>query len=252
MKIGICKLCDLEKELKRSHVIGRAVFKKALKGANYALRLDKQHNKVVKDQDQWATYMLCGDCEHKLNSKYEDYSLKILRNNLKAVKHKKRDSHYEIQGVDQKRLILYFLSIMWRGTESNHEVFKNLKVFDVAPAAKNFFKECIKSERVFLTEYYDIKISKLVSSITSLKNQELDFITDIHCSIDDNKRVRFLTIFEGYRFEFFFHTDLSQFVSGLGVLKKNKRILKMPYIDVFSIPEFRKSLLDMLESQNSN
>ncbi|EMU49580.1 hypothetical protein ABNIH24_12431 [Acinetobacter baumannii ABNIH24] len=26
----------------------------------------------------------------------------------------------------------------------------------------------------------------------------------------------------------------------------------MPYIDVFSIPEFRKSLLDMLEAQNSN
>ncbi|KCX20397.1 hypothetical protein J472_4197, partial [Acinetobacter baumannii 18689] len=50
MKKGICKLCDLEKELKRSHVIGRAVFKKALKGANHALRFDKKHNKVVKDQ----------------------------------------------------------------------------------------------------------------------------------------------------------------------------------------------------------
>lgn len=38
MKKGICKLCDLEKELKRSHVIGRAVFKKALNGANYAFK----------------------------------------------------------------------------------------------------------------------------------------------------------------------------------------------------------------------
>ncbi|UMN10600.1 hypothetical protein [Acinetobacter baumannii] len=89
MKKGICKLCDLEKELKRSHVIGRAVFKKALNGANYALRLDKQHKKVIKDQDQWATYMLCGDCEHDLNTKYEGYSLDILRNKKKSVKHKK-------------------------------------------------------------------------------------------------------------------------------------------------------------------
>ncbi|MDT0130470.1 hypothetical protein FPK48_21345, partial [Acinetobacter baumannii] len=100
MKKGICKLCDLEKELKRSHVIGRAVFKKALNGANYALRLDKQHKKVIKDQDQWATYMLCGDCEHDLNTKYEGYSLDILRNKKKSVKHKKRDNHYEIQGVN--------------------------------------------------------------------------------------------------------------------------------------------------------
>lgn len=252
MEKGICKLCDLEKELKRSHVIGRAVFKKALKGANYALRLDKEHNKVIKDQDQWATYMLCGDCEHDLNTKYEGYSLDILRNRKKSVKHKKRDNHYEIQGVDQKKLILYLISIMWRGIESNHEVFKKLKIFDESPVAKNFLKGCIKSERVILTECYDVRISKLVSSITSFKNKELDFITDIHCSIDDNKSFRFLTIFEGYCFEFFYHTESSQIVSGLGVLKKNKRILKMPYIDVFSIPEFRKSLLDMLESHKSN
>ncbi|EMC2018470.1 TPA: hypothetical protein OXQ53_003006 [Acinetobacter baumannii] len=247
MKKGICKLCDLEKELKRSHVI-----KKALNGANYALRLDKQHKKVIKDQDQWATYMLCGDCEHDLNTKYEGYSLDILRNKKKSVKHKKRDNHYEIQGVNQKKLILYLISIIWRGIESSHEVFNKLKFFDESPVAKNFLKECIKNDRVVLTECYDVRISKLVSTITSFKNEELDFITDIHCSIDNNERIRFLTIFEGYCFEFFYYTDSSQSVSSLGVLKKNKRILRMPYIDVFSIPEFRKSLLDMLEAQNSN
>ncbi|EXD56002.1 hypothetical protein J493_3816, partial [Acinetobacter baumannii 653020] len=162
MKNGICKLCDLEKELKRSHVIGRAVFKKALKGANHALRFDRQHNKVVKDQDQWATYMLCGECEQKLNKKYEEYSLNVLRDRMKSVKHKKRDSHYEIQGVDQKKLILYLLSIMWRGIESNHEVFKKLKIFDESPVAKNFLKKSVKNEQVFLTECFDLRISKLV------------------------------------------------------------------------------------------
>lgn len=252
MEKGICKLCDLEKELKRSHVIGRAVFKKALKGANYALRLDKEHNKVIKDQDQWATYMLCGDCEHKLNKKYEDYSLKVLRNKIKSVKHKKRNNYYEIQGVDQKRLMLYLLSIMWRGIESNHEVFNKLKIFDESPVAKNFLKESVKNERIFLTECYDLRISKLVSLVAPFDTMDLDFITDIYCNIDDKQRIRFLTIFEGYSFEFFFLTDKSLFLSGLGVLKKNKSILKMPYIDVFSIPEFRKSLSDMLESQKSN
>ncbi|CAM0619024.1 hypothetical protein [Acinetobacter baumannii] len=196
--------------------------------------------------------MLCGECEHKLNKKYEDYSLNILRNRIKSVKHKKRDNHYEIQGVDQNKLILYLLSIMWRGIESNHEVFKKLKIFDESPLAKNFLKESVKNERVFLTECYDLRISKLVSLIAPFNEMELDFITDIYCNIDNMQRIRFLTIFEGYCFEFFFLTDKSQSLSGLGVLKKNKRILKMPYIDIFSIPEFQKSLSEMIESQKQN
>ncbi|MFV4908961.1 hypothetical protein Q5E57_012125 [Acinetobacter baumannii] len=102
MKNGICKLCDLEKELKRSHVIGRAVFKKALKGANHALRFDRQHNKVVKDQDQWATYMLCGECEQKLNKKYEEYSLNVLRDRMKSVKHKREILIMKFKGLIKK------------------------------------------------------------------------------------------------------------------------------------------------------
>ncbi|MCA4386609.1 hypothetical protein, partial [Acinetobacter baumannii] len=173
-------------------------------------------------------------------------------NRIKSVKHKKRDNHYEIQGVDQNKLILYLLSIMWRGIESNHEVFKKLKIFDESPLAKNFLKESVKNERVFLTECYDLRISKLVSLIAPFNEMELDFITDIYCNIDNMQRIRFLTIFEGYCFEFFFLTDKSQSLSGLGVLKKNKRILKMPYIDIFSIPEFQKSLSEMIESQKQN
>lgn len=252
MKLGICKLCDLQKELKRSHVIGRAVFRKAFNGYGYALRFDKKYNKLIKDQDQWATYMLCGDCEHKLNKKYEDYSLNILRNRVNSVKHKKKDNYYEIQGVDQKRLILYLLSIIWRGVESNHKVFSKLKIFDEIPVAKEFLKECVKNERILLTEVYDIRISKLISTIPTIKDDELDFITDIYYDVDDKGRIRFLTIFEGYSFEFFFLTDATLFVTGLGVLKKNKRILKMPYLDVFSIPEFRKSLIDMINAHRNN
>ncbi|EPQ2825884.1 hypothetical protein NRF50_003709, partial [Acinetobacter baumannii] len=115
-----------------------------------------------------------------------------------------------------------------------------------------FLKESVKNERVFLTECYDLRISKLVSLIAPFNEMELDFITDIYCNIDNMQRIRFLTIFEGYCFEFFFLTDKSQSLSGLGVLKKNKRILKMPYIDIFSIPEFQKSLSEMIESQKQN
>ncbi|WP_296280324.1 hypothetical protein [uncultured Acinetobacter sp.] len=249
MKYGICKLCDKGKELKKSHVIGRAVFRKALMGSNYALRFDPNFKKVVKDQDQWATYMLCGDCEHKLNSRYETYALNALRNRVKSVKHKQKNEYFEIQGIDQTKLNLYLLSIVWRGIESNHEVFEKFNIFNISPLVKKLLKDCINNERLYRSEFFNIRVSKLVNTIETLKIKEIDFITNFSCNIDEKKRIRYLIIFEGYSFEFFFLTDVSQIVSGLGVLKKNKRILKMPYIDVFSIPEFRKSLLEMLDSQ---
>ena len=251
MKFGICKLCDEEKELKNSHVIGRAVFRKALKGYNYALRFDPNFKKVVKDQDQWATYMLCGECEHKLNSRYETYALNALRNRVKSVKHKQKNNYFEIQGIDQTRLNLYLLSILWRGIESSHEVFEKLNIFKITPVVKKLLKDCINDERIYSSELFSIRISKLFSSIETLKIEEIDFITDFSCNIDEKRRIRFLTIFEGYSFEIFFYTDISQIVSGLGVLKKNNHSLKMPYIDVFSIPEFNKSLLKMLDSQKN-
>lgn len=252
MKIGVCKLCDKAKELKNSHVVGRAVFRKALKGANYGLRFDKKYKKVVKDQDQWATYMLCGDCEYKLNTRYEEYSLGVLRNKIKSVKHKKRNNYFEIQGAHQTKLILYLLSILWRGVESDHTIFEKLKIFDASPLVKQLLKDCLYNEKLYRSDFFNIRISKLVNPIESLQIDDLDFISDFSCKIDENNRVRFLIIFEGYSFEIFFLTDTSRPVSGLGVLKKNKRILKMPYIDVFSIPEFRKSLIEMLNTVNKD
>lgn len=90
MKIDICKLCEKEKELRNSHVIPRAVFKRALEGHNFGRMLNHKHNKVINTQDQWATYLLCAECEHKLNVNYEKYALEVLRDNCKSVKHQKK------------------------------------------------------------------------------------------------------------------------------------------------------------------
>lgn len=249
MKNGICKLCDQKKQLKNSHVIGRAVFRKALNGQNYALRYDKNDKKIIRDQDQWATYMLCGDCEHKLNISYENYALNLLRNRIKSVKHKEKNTHYELQGVNQKKLILYLLSVLWRGIESEHIVFNELNILGHVPIVKNLLKESIKNEHIYFSECYEIRISKLVHTIESLKLNELNFISGFTYNVDEIGRIRFLVMFEGFCFEFFFLTDATQIVLGLGVLKKNKRILKMPYIDIFTIPEFNKSFIEMIDSQ---
>jgi hypothetical protein len=252
MNLGVCRLCRNEKELKKSHVIPRAVFKKALKGFTYACVLDKEYNKIVKMQDQWATHLLCADCEEHLNISFEQYALNALRNTQKGVKHQEKSDYLQIVNIDQGRIILYVISILWRAIESNHYIFGNIRDLSIGERIKDFLRQCIELRSVPNINLYSVRISKLVTIIPEFKDMELNFITNITCKAEkENQRVRFLFINEGYSFEVFFHTNPGDNLSTIGVLKKNKRILKLPRIDAFSIPELNHSISSMIEVGNN-
>lgn len=251
MMLGICKLCNEEKELRKSHVIPRAVFKRALKGFNYGRILDHKYNKVINTQDQWATYLLCAGCEHELNVNYEKYALDVLRNNHKGVKHQEKEDFLQIVNVDQNRLILYLISILWRAIESRHEIFNNLDSLNIALSIRELFRVCIKEKTIPSIQFFSIRISKLVTTVKDLQNIELNFISNFVCKADIESRVRFLIIFEGYCFEIFLHTNANDRLKGLGLLRRNKRILKLPRVEAFSIPELNKNLVRMIDAHNN-
>lgn len=248
MKIGICKLCNNEKELRKSHVIPRSVFKRALKGFIYGRMLDQKSNKVVNVQDQWATYLLCAECESKLNTRYEYYSLGVLRGESIQTKHQEKNDYCQIVDVDQKRLILFVVSILWRALESNHEVFKNLTDLGMAKPIKEILKLCVYDNVLPRPQFFTVKISKLVTTIDEYKDLDLSFISNWSFSVDERGFVKSLLIMDGHSFEIFFHTALESRLTGLGILKANKRILKLPRIEAFSIPELDQSLMRMLEA----
>lgn len=86
--IGVCKFCEKKSEIKRSHAIGNTVFSKILKKCegNAALRIARSENKIKKCNDSWAIEQLCGDCESFFNSRFEDYSIHVLRREQKGLK----------------------------------------------------------------------------------------------------------------------------------------------------------------------
>lgn len=53
MTLEICKLCGEEKELQRSHVIGKAVFSKILREVEngYAINISTGKNQIKKSTD---------------------------------------------------------------------------------------------------------------------------------------------------------------------------------------------------------
>lgn len=248
MKIGICKLCKNQKELRISHVVPRSVFKRALKGFNFGLILDHKYNnnKVVNTQDQWATYLLCAECEHQLNIRYEKYSLGALRGGMRGVKHQEKSDYLQIVNIDQKRLILYVISILWRALESDHRVFKELNDLEISEQIKEHLRLSIYNNILPRTQFFSVRISKLATTIDEFKDLSLSFITNFSFKADTRGFVRSLIIMDGHSFEIFFHTTPNSRLTGLGILKTNKKILKIPRIEAFSIPELNQSLMRML------
>lgn len=250
MNLNVCKLCNEDKVLKKSHVIPRSVFRNALKGQPYGKMLDRAKGIVVNTQDQWAAHMLCGECEQILSARYEKYSLEALRGNSKSTKLQSKNEYIQIVGVDQKRIINFVISILWRAIESDHEKFRYLKALGINNLITAHFKECVYKNSLPKQQNFTVRISKLITTIPEFKNMDLSFITTLSFNVIDGDFIEILFVMEGYCFEIFLHTKPNLRKIGLGILNKNKRILKMPYIEAFSIPELRQSLQEMINASS--
>jgi hypothetical protein len=68
MKIGNCKLCLRKSvELRRSHFIPAAAYKSAFKSSDGAPPVIMNSSVTMITSAQVADYVLCGDCEQRLN-----------------------------------------------------------------------------------------------------------------------------------------------------------------------------------------
>lgn len=157
----------------------------------------------------------------------------------------------QIVNVDQRKIIIYLISILWRAIESDHKKFCNLKKLNIEPVINNLFRESVRSMSMPKNKFFSVRISKLVTQINEFRDMKLNFISNFSVKAVEQGRIRFLIIFESYCFEIFLHTRPTDQLTGLGILKTNKRILKLPYIEAFSIPELQQSLIEMIEAHKN-
>lgn len=240
----ICKLCDEAKELQRSHVIGRSVFRKLLKtsGCNFVYSPLIKEQRIIKTNDQWVTTLLCKDCEGLLNSKYENYSLWALKNKQKGVKHLEKKEKYSIIGIDQYRLALYIVSIYWRAAQSTHPAYRQVSINE---KLSEYLKKCILGKIQLDFTLISIKISKLIDRSKQLKNDALTgFLTSLHPRVQNKYAYSYFMIFEGFHFEFFFGALNTFDRAQKGIVRKNKTIIHLPYLDIFSIKELVSNMME--------
>lgn len=117
----ICRLCGNNKLLCKSHIIPEAFYKPVYDKHNHLFLRYNAENKGMKSKcvrkGLWE-YLLCKECEKKLNDNYEDYAKKVWNGYDKGehskIKFIPRPHGLETTGLNYCRMKLFFLSVLWR------------------------------------------------------------------------------------------------------------------------------------------
>lgn len=248
--IGICKFCEKESEIKRSHAIGNTVFRKILKKCegNAAITIVRNENKIKKCNDSWAIEQLCGVCENFFNSRFEDYSIHVLRKEQKGVKVEKHPSWISFQGINQTRLILYFLSIYWRAGWSEHQAYNAVVINQ---GVSDYLRKCFLGEHKLNSSLFCIKVCKLVDESKGFDQESLSQIIVNPFNRILKNVTSMCMLYEGYFFEIFIRGVNFKDRKMPGYLDQSKKTLLVPYIDILDIPEVVDSFVDGLRIHNN-
>ncbi len=233
-----CALCLEFKALKHSHAIPNSSFKRIFNGRQAITITDDVDTYGKGTNDSWKTYQLCNECEQHLNQSYEAYSLLFLRGEKgKKIEHDKGITFSE---VDIRKLQLFFLSIFWRAANSEDLAYSH--VFIPEPWNNELREYILKRQSVPLN-LVTVKISRL--TYRSKKGGDSEkilkgIINTPFCRILPYSLFSFCFLMEGFFIEIF--TPGFGFKRE-GVINPKKDILIVPFIDLFDIPEFKKTII---------
>ena len=239
----ICALCTKEKELKNSHTIPRSIFKKIYTDSGKGILIHTaKDTPIQKTQMQLASDLLCDGCEQTLSKEYEKYTLEVLRG--------QRGIHAanRLNGVDFKKVELFFISIIWRAAVSTlpgfNEINLNSRNLEALRAA-------VKSGTRPTTPSISVKLNKLTDDKNIFTNEMLKLM----CIKPFRRRYKtgysFQFIFEGFFIEVFVPRLNYPVRKQPGVIDASIKSLKIPTIPIFSIPEASEILSKGHDKANS-
>lgn len=121
----VCKLCQKEKELKKSHILSEFYYEKLYDPSKKRLHLTNyEKGKFDFHQKGLREYLLCDDCEGIL-SRSETYVANLLKNSCPSFE---IQDLTEIKPVDSKLIYHHQLSLLWRMSVSKTDFFKEVNL----------------------------------------------------------------------------------------------------------------------------
>lgn len=121
---GTCALCLHEKELRRSHLLGRAIYVLNRDGNADPVMITPQL--ITPTQRQIWRHLLCGDCEQRFSSHGESLIMRLVQRKTEfaLLDRLKLAVPFSVEpdvkfsgsavGVDTEQLAYFALSVLWR------------------------------------------------------------------------------------------------------------------------------------------
>lgn len=234
-----CKLCLLKKDIKKSHAIANSVFKKITRqNDGKGITLTPDDKEITYSSDSWAEHQLCGSCEGLLSDTYEKYSLEAIRG--KKVTVTKMIEGISIQNIDLHKFNMFFLSILWRASISNHAAYREV---ELGNEINEYLRSFILNDKKIPIVNFSVKISRLIDRSEGFDMKTLkNFVTSLFY-----RKLRtgssYCFVIEGFFIEIIFPgLKLSQ-RNKPGVIRSTKRIIFIPLVHIFDIPELKELMV---------
>lgn len=164
---GICALCNEKKELVRSHLIPKFVYKRIRTFPNSHFRNVSNFNKEIQDGEKYP--MLCRECEELFNSKETWFAKHFLDVFIKdkAIP----------QDIDMDMLDYYLISVAWRiiwddlyrNNSFDNDICRS-ECVEFEQKMRNYLYNNIQND---FFEYYIYKISDFIECSEKLSNSVL-------------------------------------------------------------------------------
>lgn len=137
----VCRLCGQVKPLENSHIIPRSFYKRIKKGTGQLLVIKEYKEPKLSNSDP-KEKLLCFDCEQYLSKNYESYGTSIMRKSDNVIHNK--ECIY-INNFRYKTFYIFYLSILWRASISNHPSFSAVSLDS---SLERLIAECIIADKI--------------------------------------------------------------------------------------------------------
>lgn len=245
MRLGLCKLCLEYRPLCDSHALPNSLF-------NYILRKNAGKAIVITDDattparyssDTWEVDLLCADCERLLNERYDSYGIAVFRGHEGEVRRESSGVH--LLRIDQRRLRMFFLSVLWRISVSSHPNYSNI---DLPSEWEDDLRAALYEGRPIPDSRYTVAVYKLRDSTDpgGFSNEDLRNFIVSPFARGYGQFVSVCFPFLGFFVETFFPKVPERFAKRSGVLRGRSPVFVAPYNEVLDIPEIMSILVRAL------
>jgi hypothetical protein len=248
VKIGVCRLCQLKRELCDSHALPNSAFRLLFRESDgkAVVLTDDDKTPAHYSSDSWDTQLLCSECEDKLNMNYDKYGINVFKGLI--GKSRNNDAGVTFTGIDRQRLRMFFLSLLWRISVSSHESYRNI---DLPYNWENELFHALRDGKKVRGSVFTVAIYKLRDSKGGFTH---DALRDFIIAPFARKYEDFLSVcftFFGFFVEIFLPKVPSKYSKRLGVLSGYGSIFCVPYQEVLDVPEIVAILAKALQKHDS-